>query len=414
MVKVWRWSGLVMFAALVVMAVGCSSSGKPGSSRATSGSTTAGGSGGHRYTIGVLADETGLGASSNKSVAAGVQAGIALAKRAGYQIEDVVVDTTSSPGGTLAGAQRLVEQDHVSVVIEAAVFSYAASPFLKAQNIPVIGQATTSEWTTDLNMFGVTGPLYAAQPTTAFGKFMRMEGATNVAALAYSLIPNSAGAVKALGTSAVAAGLKAGFLDGQFPLGSTNVEPTILQMKSAGIDGFTADVDPNTGFALITSARQAGVNLKVAFLPTGYGGDLLQSGPGALDSAQNVYFETAFQPVEMDTVATRRFEADLRSAGVAAEPSYGQYVGYAAMTILVDGLKASGGNATSSALISGIDSLKTYDAGGLLGQRIDLGQRGPISAGIDNCFFATRLVGSKFQLISGADPLCGTPITGAG
>ena len=72
-------------------------------------------------------------------------------------------------------------------------------------------------------------------------------------------------------------------------------------MKKAGVNGFTATTDPNTAFSLITALRDSGVNIKAAMLATGYGGDLAQAGPGALNAAQNVYFGLGYEPVEMQT-----------------------------------------------------------------------------------------------------------------
>ena len=66
------------------------------------------------YTIGLLTDVTGLAASGNKMSVQGVQGGTVLAARDGYTLKYVVGDTTSSPAGALAAAQKLVEQDHVS------------------------------------------------------------------------------------------------------------------------------------------------------------------------------------------------------------------------------------------------------------------------------------------------------------
>ncbi|WP_238440961.1 ABC transporter substrate-binding protein [Frankia sp. AgW1.1] len=389
------------------MVAACGSS---GSSAGGTGGSSASASPARTYTIGVLADVTGVGASTNKAVVDGVKAGVVLARRQGYTVKTVVADTGSSPAGALSGAQSLVRQSHVDGVVEATVFSFAASPYLKSNNVPVFGQATSPEWATNTNMFSVSGELYAEQANTAFGAFMKMQGVTRVGLLAYGVVPNSAQTVKAYATSAKAAGLDVAFQDTQLPLGTSGVQPAVLAMKDAKVEGVTAFVEADTGFAIIKNARQAGLDLKVPYLLTGYGGDLLDSGPGALQVAQNVYFATTMQPVEMNTAATRQFVADLRTAGLSAHPSYGEYTGYAALAMFADALKASGGDATPARLIAGLNTLHAFDAAGLLGQKIDLGQRGPTSKGVDNCVFVVKLVGKAFQLVKGAEPICGKPV----
>src|SRR5262249_4668448 len=96
-------------AGIALILTGCTSS-KPSSSPAVSSSAHSRGT----YTIGLLTDQTGLGASASKTSVQGVQAGLtSLATAAGYRIKFVTADTTSAPAGALSAAQKLVEQDHV-------------------------------------------------------------------------------------------------------------------------------------------------------------------------------------------------------------------------------------------------------------------------------------------------------------
>jgi ABC-type branched-subunit amino acid transport system substrate-binding protein len=409
-----RTKALLAASTLTLLAAASCSSGTSASSSGTSAGTSGASTGasGRNFTIGVLADQSGVGASVGKTLLPGVQAGIALATKEGYHIKYVAADTASSPSTTLAAAQRLVQQDHVSAIISAAALGFAASPFLNSHGIPVIGGASTPEWATDRNMFSVYGPIDTSKPVTTFVKFMKMEGVTNIGVVSYAL-PTSAATVKAWSTSASAVGLKAGYLNGTLPFGSTNVGPIALGMKSAGVNGLHILADPNTAFSLITAARQQGVNLKVALLPTGYGGDLLQAGPGALQSGQGVYFISSFEPVEMHTAATRQFQNMLQTVGVTSEPTVAEYVGYASVDMLVRGLKAAGPNPTPTSLISSLAGIRDFSAAGLLGNHtLNLAQRSGIAAGPDNCSYITKLSGSSFQLVAGAEPICGTLLAG--
>ena len=170
-------------------------------------------------------------------------------------------------------------------------------------------------------------------------------------------------------------------------------------MKSAGVDGLTAATDPNTAFSLITALRQAGANVKVAILATGYGGDLLQAGPGALNEAQNVYFSLGFEPIEMQTAATKQFASDLKAAGVKGQATSAQYNGYTSIGLLVRALKANGGSTNSSALISTLSNIHDWDGLGLFGShKLDLSVRTNVVSGVDNCLWVTKLEGSKFTL----------------
>lgn len=403
---------LVAGAAVLVTAVGCSSSGSSGTPSGAAGPSSAAAK--KNVTVGVLTDVTGPGASGSKSTVDGVKAGTFYASREGYTVKYIVADTATSPTGALAAAQKLVTRDHVAAVIAVSALTFTASNYLTAHNVPVVGAAVDGpEWTTAKNMFSVFGAIHTTKVSTTLGKFFKMEGVTNLASLGYSISPSSSEVAKAGAESARAAGLKVGYLNAKFPFGGTDVGPTVLAMKKAGIDGFVGSIQPNTAFALITALRQQGVNLKVALMATGYGGDLDQAGPGALNAAQNVYFSLGFAPVEMQTTATKQFTSDLKSAGVTSKPTVSQYAGYTSVGLLVRALKAAGANPTSASLIQALSNIHDFDALGLYGShKLDINDRDNIVTGVDNCLWVTKLQGNNFNLVPGADPVCGDVIPG--
>ena len=167
----------------------------------------------------------------------------------------------------MAAAERLVDQDHVLAVLSVSAVLFAAAPFLKSHRIPVIGVAEDGpEWLGDTNMFSTFGFAPAGVVVSDYGQIFKQLGATVIGTLGYGISPSSAAAAKGAAISSQYAGLKVGYQNEQFPFGSTNVAPIALAMKSAGVDGLTAVVDPNTGFALISALRQAGDDPKVALL----------------------------------------------------------------------------------------------------------------------------------------------------
>jgi branched-chain amino acid transport system substrate-binding protein len=398
---------LVVIAVLATLVgAGCSSS-KPSSSSAGSG----GGSSGHTVTVGLIGDFTGPAASGNKTSNLGVDAGIKVAAQNGWTIKYIEADSQTSPSGVLTAAKTLVDRDHVLAVLSVSSVLFGAAPYLKSQGIPVIGVAEDGpEWPGDPNMFSTYGFAPANIVVSDYGQIFKQLGATDVGVLGYGISPSSADAAKGAAISSQDAGLKVGYQNDDFPFGSTNVGPVALAMKSAGVNGLTAVVDPNTGFALITALRQAGGDLKVALLPTGYGGDLLQAGPGAIQTGQGVYFYTSFEPVEMHTAATEQLMNALRSVGVRADPTYAEYAGYSAVALLDQGLEGTGPNPTRAGLISALSKITSFNSWGLIGgQTIPMDNRtaGNI-VGAKACVYVTKLSGTTFQLVPGMDPLCGT------
>jgi ABC-type branched-subunit amino acid transport system substrate-binding protein len=365
-------------------------------------------------TVGLLTDVTGPAASASKTSVDGVKAGIFYAARNGYRIKYVVADTATSPSQTLGAAQKLVTQDHVQAILSVSALTLLAANYLTSRGVPVIGVPQDGpEWLTAKNMFSVFGALNTAKVADTFGKMLKKQGVTNLGSLGYAVSPISAEEARSSAASAQAAGIKVGYLNVNFPFGSTNVQPVAIAMKSRGVDGFTADVDPNTALALITALRQQGVKFQ-AYLPTGYGSDLLQAGPGAVQAGQSVYFNLPAEPFTMKTAATEQFAKDLKSAGVESnQATYAQYGGYLSVGLLVDALKSAGSSPSSSSIIKSLSGIKDWTGLGLFGTHaIDINDRSSYVSGPDNCFWLMKLQGNAFNVVAAADPTCGKVIPG--
>jgi ABC-type branched-subunit amino acid transport system substrate-binding protein len=393
---------LVAVSALVVIATVGLSSSKPSGATAKDA---------HTYTIGLLTDLTGLAASAVETSPLGIKAGIGEADQEGYHIKYVVADTGSTPNGALVAAQKLVDQDHVFAVIAISGLTFGGASFLTSQGVPVIGSASDStEWIASQNMFSVTNTGSFTNVYTTDGLLLKLLGVTNLGVIGFGVSPSSADSATGASLSAKAAGVKTGYLNANVPFGTTNVAPLALAMKSGGVNGFIGEVGTNTSFAMVQALRQDGVTLKGTLLPTGYGGDLTQGGPGSKQTAQGLDFLSSFEPVEMHTAATERIQAALKKySGVTTDPTYAEYLGYVSVDAFVDGLKAAGTDPTQASFIKTMLGITHYTATGLAGgHTVSFGMagRGEVE-GADNCAWVTRYSGSSFHLITGAEPLCG-------
>ena len=394
---------LAVMLAVVLAAAGCSSS-----------HGRAGAGGGASITVGVLSDLTGPGA--NTSVLKGIQAGVGLARSEGYNIRYVLGDTQTSPTNALTAAQKLVEQDHVFAVIAISGLAFAAAPFLTAHNVPVVGiDEDATEWITSRNMFSVDGTEDYSKVISTYGLFYKRVGATRIGTLGFSIAPSAKEAAKGAAVSAEAEGLTAPYVNPEFPYGSTNVGPVAIAMKNARIDGLTTAVTPNINYLLLTALKQQGVTMKGALFPTGYGGDLETAGATAQQAAQGAYFFTGQEPIEMHTSATEQLQNAMRKyAGVTDDPTFTETWGYESVLGVVAGLKAAGAHPTQQSFINAMLGIRSFNPGGLYGDQsigFAMDQRGH-AAGVNNCFWITKYVGTAFQLVPGMDPLCGSILPG--
>jgi ABC-type branched-subunit amino acid transport system substrate-binding protein len=363
----------------------------------------------------VITDLSGPAASEFSSSIQGIKAGIGVAATEGYHIKYIPEDSQTSPSSIVAAAHQLVQQDNVLAVIGLSALFFSAAPYLTANHVPVVGAAFDgSEWLapTSINMFSVIGNLDFTKVYTSTGKFLKAQGVTKVGTLGYSASPSSAAAARSAAASAESQGVAAPYVNDSFPFGSTNVAPVALAMKTAGVNGIVVDTEPSTVFALTTALKQQNVHLNATVLPTGGGGDLLNSGAGAIQAAQGDDFESAFEVPEMHTPATEALQSALaKYAGVHTDATFAEYCGYLSILGLVQGLQGAGANPTQSSLITSLSHITDYTASGLWGGHyfVNWSKRPP---GPTQCEWMTKLSGQTFHLIPGADPVCGNVIPG--
>src|SRR5215469_1983593 len=397
---------LVVAACTALAACSSSSSGPSSSTASNSGPSASTAS--KTITIGFVTDLTGAASSGFLTSKLGIDAYLGPINAAGgvngYQIKYILADTTSTPTGALTAVQKLVQQDHVFAIVEDSSDFFGAEPYALQQGIPVVGSAIDGPYwgdPKDTNLFASVGVTNEDYMNLASGQFLKSQGVTKCASLGYSSSPSSALAAEGFIKSCQAAGLKSGYLNTQFPFGSTNVGPIALAMKAAGVDGLFLPTVPSTSFALVEALHELGVKLKAALLPTGYGGDLLASKP-AVEAGQGIDFETIGVPAEADTAATQQRAADLAKVGVTSDPTFAEQEAFLALTAFVAGLKAAGPSPTQQGFMQAMSKITNYDAGGLLApEKISFRNYAPPTG----CLWVAKLTGEKFSVVSGT-PIC--------
>jgi branched-chain amino acid transport system substrate-binding protein len=176
-------------------------------------------------------------------------------------------------------------------------------------------------------------------------------------------------------------------------------------MKSAGVDAFSAPIDGNTALAVVTAAKQTGVNLKVAILATGYGQAFLDDAQ-AVASAQGAYFAQGEQvPVELHTPATLAEQAAFKQyAGFTGVPGFDWTEGYVSADLLIKGIEVAGQNPTRQSFVTNLRQVTNYDASGLLPDPINYRNYTQIPA--QRCSYYEQLQGNQFVLAT-PKPICG-------
>ncbi|HEX3962219.1 MAG TPA: ABC transporter substrate-binding protein [Trebonia sp.] len=407
----WLAAATIVTVAATVSACGSAKSASSGSSKSPASSSP--------ITLGLLSSFSGS-AISYASSKQGVEARLGLQNAeggvGGHQLKLVTADDQSSSAGAESGAKQLIQQDNVFGVLDVSAFFSSAAPLTKAAGTPVTGVSFDggSEWQNPsyTNIFDTLGYADYTIASSTAGAFFKSQGGTKIAAVGYGSAPASANAAKLFIDSAQAAGLSKGLLSTNLAFGSTDVGPTVQAIKASGSDVLYMGVVPSTAFAIIVGLKQAGVRMKAILLPTGYGGDLLND-KATLADAEGVDFITFPAPVELNTAATKQFQAALaKYAGVTSVPTFGEYLGWLTADLFIKGLQAAGPAATQAKFISSLRA-SSWNAGGLM-KTTNFADLAPVAGGNGpgNCFNVVQLQGAKFVPLSGSVPICGSILPG--
>ncbi len=354
--------------------------------------------------LGLITSETGAASAEYLDLPKAAQARVDVANAAGgvdgRQLQLVTCDDTSSPTANLTCAQELLSKGVFAIVDESA-FVFGAYTYLQKQGIPVTGGGYDGpEWgiQPNTNMFSTSGPLDPKDPQyTQPATLMKQMGVTSVGAFGYGVSPSSSDAAKGFAFSAKYVGLNVGYLDTSLPFGTVSVTPIALAMKSKNVDGVSMEMDENTNFAILTAAKQAGVNIEFAVSATGYGQELLNDA-GAVQAGQGTYFPPSGVPVELKTPATLAFSPPLaKYAKFTGVPDFDWYEGWLGVDLMVQGLRPRVPTRPARPFISGLHSVTNYTADGLLPSPenyslADFGQ-----APQTECLYLTQLEGHELR-----------------
>lgn len=401
----------VAVAAVSVLAVAVTACAPPNSANA--------GVDGDTIKIGLITSLTGGSSAGNAEAEAGAQARIDLQNSKGgvngSKLELVTADDQSTADGVVTAARQLVERDKVFGIISMSTLLFSATKYLRKENVPVTGTGFDGpEWgqQPNTNMFSLDPIDPAYPPTTIWGEFFKSIGVTRVAAIGYADIPSSSGSVQQIQQGVVAAGLEAAYTNVSIPYGATDFTAVVLQMKEARTNGFICACDTSTEIALATAVKQAGLDAE-GVLSTGYAQATLNDA-ATKAAAQGLYAYSYYVPYELHTKGTdamlAAFEESDRSYRAGDIPGYGLSSGYLSADLMITGLEKAGDKPTRASFVSGLRTVESYDADGVL--------PAPISFTPDQfgkslsrpCNYFVQLVGDEFVP---QPKICGTLVAGS-
>lgn len=260
---------------------------------------------------------------------------------------------------------RLLTEEDVFAVLPVATLSFDGAQQLADEGVPTFGWNIQEEWDLGENLYGTRGHICTdcAYPTLPW--IVRESGASTVGILAYD-VPQSSGCAAGIENSIEEYGgdeVQVGFVDASLAYGTSDVSVQVSEMKDAGVDFVTTCMDFNGEKTVADEmARQ---DLEAPFYrPNGYDHAQLEEFP---DTFEGSIVLTQFWPFEEETDQpeglTQYFEA-IEAAG--EEPQELSLAGWMAADMFYQGLVGAGPEFTREGVVSYLNTLEDFDAGGIL------------------------------------------------
>jgi len=406
-------AGAVLTALSVTAACSSSSSSSSGASTGNAAAGAAASSPGvssATIKIGLLTSFTGPLAATFSTVATGFEARIALQNAEGgvdgRKIQIVNGDDQGSASQALAAAKTLVEQDGVFAVAGLGTYVFAASPYLKQQNIPVVGYSIDGgpEWaapyTNTVAVLGSPNPSHPAP--VAWGSFLKSHGATSVAAVG-AAAPSAQVIAKNIIASAKAAGLKDAYLNTTIPLTQTAGFDSVVQaIKATGADAVTMSQGTAADLGLLSAIQQAGLKLKVVLVLPPVPGVSITNAQVKTELANTWSGWPVLPPIEKNTSDERITNALATYEKQTTLPDQNELAAWASADAIIQGLQAAGQDPTRETFLTDLKGMTNYDGGGTSLGVTDISKAfgaGAQDAGPapGDCIAFTQFVGDAYQ-----------------
>jgi len=270
----------------------------------------------------------------------------------------------SSPTQNVAFARALNEEDGVFAVLPVASLFFGGATALDQAGVPAFGYPISNDWEGPSNLFGSGGSAVCFQCADATYPWLAKKlGATKVGILAYN-IDISTVCADQLKLSYEKYGIKVPYVNKALSYGFTLADfaSNVEAIRKSGVQLVSSCLDSNAGLLAKESLNQAGVNIPFTW-GEGYTKAFLDRFGDKLKGLHLAIHEQPFEDPK-PTPGMRMFRAAIKKSGGHLDEI--TLLGWISADLFVTGLRKAGKNLTRQGLIDAINSIKSYDAGGLI------------------------------------------------
>ena len=241
-------------------------------------------------------------------------------------------------------------------------------------------------------------------------KAAQLVGAKNMAALAIANEQPSIVGAQSFVNAAKSLGLDVGYKNYSIPIGSVDATATVLAMKQAKVDGFMSYMLNTTDFAIMESAKQAGIKLVAPMDFTSYTQDLLDNARAlaAAQGASSTSPRSRSRRTRRRPRPSRRRSKSMRTS--VAVPNLSWTYGWLSADLFIKGMQAAGQNPTRASFLDALHNTQGWTANGLLARSPDLSLKDFGTAPATACAYFVQLHGSTYTPLNQGQPICGNKV----
>jgi ABC-type branched-subunit amino acid transport system substrate-binding protein len=385
---------------------------------ATSVTTTKGNTDGvspNKIVVGGLASLTGPVTGDFAPIYQGVQAYFDMVNAQGgvngrkidfaYKLDD-----QSDPSLDSQLARTLVDQDHVFAVVGAATPSFAGAGYLASNDVPTFGLDVNpnSEWAAGPSLYGEDGSYQSfTSPQLQAAYLAEKLNAKNVAVLALDVSQSQQGCQGAI-NAFKRYGINLAYTNLDIPLLGTGLHAAVTRMASDHVDMVVSCMDSSANISLSGILQQDGLSNVKQLWYNGYDQQLLDKYPSQMNGVYFLLLNLPFEAARLYPGTYPGLDAFIKmmSRYKPGRPlSQPALAGWVNADLFVKGLRMIGKDVTRTRLVSALNSISDFTAGGILAPVDWKVSHGPNTSPY-NCTSFIQAQGTRFV------PVFTTPASG--
>ncbi len=281
------------------------------------------------------------------------------------------LDDQSDPSLDSQLARTLVDQDHVFAVVGVATPSFTGAGYLASNDVPTFGLDVNpnSQWAAGPSLYGEDGSYQDFTGTQLQAAYLAEKlNVKNVAVLALDVTQSQQGCQGAI-NAFKRYGINLAYTNLDIPLLGTGLHAAVTRMEADHVDMVVSCMDSSANISLSSILQQDGLSNVKQLWYNGYDQQLLDKYSSQMNGVYFLLLNLPFEAAKLYPGTYPGLDTFIKMMD-KYEPgkplSQPALAGWVNADLFVKGLQMVGRNVTRTRLVSALNSISDFTAGGIL------------------------------------------------